>query len=178
MLSGLFAKIRLPILPAVLTATLAVLLACGGEAEPVATSTAVPVPATAELALPTFEQLGGGSPDKFIAVFDEGRANSMFRPTGDFAAAAKPLGEGEKLKVGIIFVGSQRDLGWNQAAAAGADYVEQTLPGVEIIRAENIPETVDVQAGGRADDPRRRNHRHTHQLRVFRPYQGHSGKTS
>ena len=40
----------------------------------------------------------------------------------------------------------QRDLGWNQAAAAGADYVEQTLPDIEVIRAENIPETVEVQA--------------------------------
>jgi len=96
--------------------------------------------------LPSKELLGGGSPQKFIQVFDEGRANSSFRPTGEFAAAAKPLAEGEKLKVGIIFVGSQRDLGWNQAAAAGADYVEQTLPDIEVIRAENIPETVEVQA--------------------------------
>ena len=82
----------------------------------------------------------------FINVFDEGRAGSSFRPTAEFAAAAKPLADGEKLKVGIIFVGSQRDLGWNQASASGADYVEQTLPDIEVIRAENIPETAEVQA--------------------------------
>ena len=159
MLSGLLTKLRLPATPAVLTALLVVLiaalLACGGAAQPTSTSaplappptaTAVPPGFVPDLALPSIELLGGGSPQKFIQVFDEGRANSTFRPTSEFAAAAKPLGEGEKLKVGIIFVGSQRDLGWNQAAAAGADYVEQTLPDVEIIRAENIPETVEVQA--------------------------------
>ena len=155
MLSGLFAKIRLPI-PAVLTAALAVmvaaLLACGEEsptATPIPESpppTATPAPAPVTLVLPTMEQLGGGSPGEFIRVFDEGRANSAFRPTGEFAAAAQPLAEGENLKVGIIFVGSQRDLGWNQAAASGADYVERALPGVEVLRAENVPETVEVQA--------------------------------
>ena len=92
------------------------------------------------------EQLGGGSPQTFIEVFDQGRAGSSFRPTSEFAAAAKPLAEGEKLKVGIIFVGSQRDLGWNQAAASGADYVEQVFPDVQVLRAENVPETVEVQA--------------------------------
>ena len=158
MLSGLFTKLTIPI-PAVLAAALTVLvaamMACGGEAAPTATSaplvppptaTAVPPGFIPELALPSKDLLGGGSPQKFIQVFDEGRANSSFRPTGEFAAAAKPLSEGEKLKVGIIFVGSQRDLGWNQAAAAGANYVEQTLPDVEVIRAENIPETAEVQA--------------------------------
>lgn len=159
MLSGLLTKIRPRTIPAVLTASLGVLvvtlLACGSEAQPTATSAPLVPPPTAtatppgfvpDLALPSKELLGGGSPQKFIQVFDEGRANSSFRPTSEFAAAAKPLGEGEKLKVGVIFVGSQRDLGWNQAAAAGADYVEQTLPDVEVIRAENIPETVEVQA--------------------------------
>ena len=158
MLSGLLTKLRTPILPAALTASLVVLavalVACG-EALPTATeaplapgptATAVPAGFVPDLPLPSKEQLGGGSPQGFIKVFDEGRAGSAFRATSEFAVAAEPLEEGEKLKVGIIFVGSQRDLGWNQAAAAGADYVEQTLPNVEVIRAENIPETVEVQA--------------------------------
>ena len=157
MLSGLFTKIRLPI-PAVLTIALAVLvaamLACGESETPTPTSappalaptaTLAP-PAPASLAAPSMELLGGGSPDEFMKVFEQGRANSSFRPTGDFAAAARPLAEGEKLKVGIIFVGSQRDLGWNQAAASGADYLEQVFPDVEVLRAENVPETVEVQA--------------------------------
>ena len=159
MLSGLLTKLRFRTSPAVLTASLAILittlLACGSEAHPTATpaplarpptATAVPPGFVPDLPLPSMEQLGGGSPQKFIQVFDAGRASSSFRPTGEFAAAAEPLAEGEKLKVGIIFVGSQRDLGWNQAAAAGADYVEQTLSDVEVLRAENIPETVEVQA--------------------------------
>ena len=156
-LSGLFTKIRLPI-TAVLTVALAVLvaamLACGESETPTPTSapiapaptaTSAP-PAPASLAAPSMELLGGGSPDEFMEVFEQGRANSSFRPTGDFAAAARPLAEGEKLKVGIIFVGSQRDLGWNQAAASGADYLEQVFPDVEVLRAENVPETVEVQA--------------------------------
>ena len=143
LLSGLFAKLRLSNL-AVLTAVLAVLVAaaigCGAETQDT-TATSV-----TDLAAPSVELLGGGSPEKFIEVFDQGRAGSSFRPTADFAAAAKPPGEGEKLKLGIIFVGSQRDLGWNQAASAGADYVEQVFPDIEVLRAENIPETVEVQA--------------------------------
>ena len=156
MLSGLLAKIRQPI-PAVLTAALlaavAALMACGGAETPTPTPAPLApgpsptsVPAGATLALPSMELLGGGSPDKFIQVFDEGRAGSSFRPTSEFAAAARPLAAGEKLKVGIIFVGSQRDLGWNQAAASGADYMERVFPDVEILRAENVPETVEVQA--------------------------------
>ena len=140
---------------ALLAVSVAALLACGGEAQPTATSaplappptaTAVPPGFVPDLPLPSASALGGGSPQKFIQVFDEGRTSSSFRPTGEFAIAARPLAEGEKLKVGIIFVGSQRDLGWNQAAAAGVDYVEQILPNVEIIRAENITETAEVQA--------------------------------
>ena len=159
--SGQFFKLRHLHHAAVLTAATAVLvialLACGESQSPAAgPPTATPVAeaptesavttASTSLALPSVEQLGGGSPELFIQVFEEGRANSDFRPTGEFAAAAQPLGEGEKLKVGIIFVGSQRDLGWNQAAAAGADYLEQVFEDVEVLRAENIPETVEVQA--------------------------------
>ena len=162
MLSGLFFKLR-HLFPAVLTAAIAVLaialLACGESHTPAAEPpTATPVveaatesPVTtasssSSLDLPSVELLGGGSPELFIQVFEDGRADSDFRPTSEFAAAAQPLAEGEKLKVGIIFVGSQQDLGWNQAAAAGADYLEQVVDDVEVLRAENIPETVDVQA--------------------------------
>ena len=148
MLSGLISRFRLPNL-AVLTAALAVLVtalvACSEAPTPTPTS-AQPAPSTPSLAAPSMEQLGGGSPQEFLDVFEQGRAGSSFRPTDEFAAAAEPLAEGEKLKVGVIFVGSQRDLGWNQAASAGADYVEQVLPDVEVLRAENIPETVQVQA--------------------------------
>ncbi len=164
------------VLAAALAVVVAAFIACGSEeqaptstsasdsppvaaatpaSEQPASGTPVPEPTAASssdtadapsLALPTMEQLGGGSPDLFIQVFDEGREGSSFRPTGQFATAAQPLEEGEKLKVGIIFVGSQQDLGWNQAAASGADYLEQVFDDVEVLRAENIAETVDVQA--------------------------------
>ena len=164
--SGLFSRFR-QLYPAVLTAAVAVLalalLACGDSQTPTAeppTATAVAETATEppgpdptdaspqapSLPLPSVEQLGGGSPELFIQVFDQGREGSSLRPTGEFAAAAQPLAEGEKLKVGIIFVGSQQDLGWNQAAASGADYLEQVFDYVEVLRAENIPETAEVQA--------------------------------
>ena len=154
MLSGLFRPPRARIL-ATLTASLALLavalLACG-EASPTdrptstsrPTGTPRPTQVPGVLATPTAEQLGGGSPATFQAVFDQGRAGSAHRPTAEFAAAAQ-LSPDETLKVGIIFTGSQRDLGWNQASAAGADYVEQALDNVDIIRAENIPETAQVQ---------------------------------
>ena len=167
LLSGLITKFRLPyvaVLTAVLAVLVAALLACGGDgdaptstpvpaaptAAPAQPATAAPqptdVPAMPTLDLPTMEQLGGGSPQRFMEVFDEGREGSDWRPTSEFAAAAKPLAEGEKLKVGIIFVGSQQDLGWNQAAASGADYLEQVFPDVEVLRAEEVPETAEVQA--------------------------------
>lgn len=132
-----------------LIAALLLLTACAA-ADPTATPAPTPIPATPTpagpqpLAPPTTEQLGGGSPQRFMQIFDQGRAESPFRPTAQFAAAAQ-LNPGETLKIGIIFTGSQRDLGWNQASAIGADYLEQTLPNIQIIRAENIPETAEVQ---------------------------------
>ena len=56
------------------------------------------------------------------------------------------MAAGEKLKVGFIFVGSQKDLGYNQAAAEGSQYLEKAFPDIEVLRSENIPETADVQA--------------------------------
>ena len=132
-----------------LLATL-ILVACGGDATstPItaATNTPQPTTATATSVEPTVEDLAGGSPEAFAAAFREAAAGSQFRATSEFAAAAQPLAEGEKLKIGFIFVGSQRDLGYNQAAAEGADYVERVFPDVEIIRSENIPESAEVQA--------------------------------
>ena len=124
-----------------------VLLACGSDP----TSTPRPTieattPAAVTIPQPTVEDLAGGSPEAFAAAFRAAAAGSQFRPTSEFAAAAQPLAEGKKLKIGFIFVGSQRDLGYNQAAAEGSQYLEQVFPDVEIIRSENIPETADVQA--------------------------------
>ena len=95
---------------------------------------------------PTMEQLSGGSPEVFGKVFEAARTGSPFRPTAEFAAAARPLPTGDKLKVGFIFVGSERDLGFNQAISEGSRYLERAFPDVEVIRAENVLETAEVQA--------------------------------
>ena len=113
-----------------------VLLACGGDATNTprpttdATDTTIQTseaetPAMSESIPPTVADLAGGSPAAFAAAFQKAIDGSQFRATSEFAAAAQPLAEGEKLKIGFIFVGSQRDLGYNQAAAEGADYLEK-----------------------------------------------------
>ena len=132
------------------------LAACGSDdttavpaqptAVPASSSTDTSGPTTTTATRPSAAALHGGSTDIFLKGFEDAAANSSFRATSEFAAAAKPLADGEKLKVGFIFVGSQKDLGYNQAAAEGSQYLEKTFPDIEVLRSENIPETADVQA--------------------------------
>ena len=42
--------------------------------------------------------------------------------------------------VGIIYVGSRQDYGWNQAHAVGAQALRE-IPGVKVVEEENVPET-------------------------------------
>jgi basic membrane lipoprotein Med (substrate-binding protein (PBP1-ABC) superfamily) len=132
------------------------LAACGSDdttavpaqptAVPASSSTDTSGLTTTTATRPSAAALHGGSTDIFLKGFEDAAANSSFRATSEFAAAAKPLAAGEKLKVGFIFVGSQKDLGYNQAAAEGSQYLEKTFPDIEVLRSENIPETADVQA--------------------------------
>lgn len=134
---------------------LVALAACGSD-DPTAApqSTAIPSGAGAGASTsaaitgtaPTTADLAGGSPEIFLKGFADAVAGSKFRSTSEFAAAAQPLSAGEKLKIGFIFVGSQKDLGYNQAADEGSQYLEAVFNDIEIIRSENIPETADVQA--------------------------------
>jgi simple sugar transport system substrate-binding protein len=48
------------------------------------------------------------------------------------------------ITVGIIYVGSRQDYGWNQAHAVGAKALKE-IPGVKVVEEENVPETVAVQ---------------------------------
>src|SRR3954454_23224334 len=48
------------------------------------------------------------------------------------------------LTVGIIYVGSRADYGWNQAHAVAAKALKD-VPGVKVVEEENVPETVAVQ---------------------------------
>ena len=48
------------------------------------------------------------------------------------------------LTIGIIYVGSRADYGWNQAHATAAKALKD-VPGVQVVEEENVPETVAVQ---------------------------------
>ncbi len=62
-------------------------------------------------------------------------------------APAEPAGDGAACgtgatKVGVIYVGSKDDFGYNQAAYEAAQAMGEAA-GVEVINAENVPETVE-----------------------------------
>ncbi len=44
------------------------------------------------------------------------------------------------LTIGIVYVGSRDDFGWNQAHAVAAEALKQ-VPGVTVVEEENVPET-------------------------------------
>jgi len=48
------------------------------------------------------------------------------------------------ITVGIIYVGSRQDYGWNQAHAVGRQGVEANSR-VKVVEEENVPETVAVR---------------------------------
>jgi simple sugar transport system substrate-binding protein len=48
------------------------------------------------------------------------------------------------LTIGIIYVGSRADYGWNQAHAVAAKALKE-VPGVKVVEEENVPETIAVQ---------------------------------
>ncbi|WP_321936934.1 MULTISPECIES: BMP family ABC transporter substrate-binding protein [unclassified Paraburkholderia] len=56
----------------------------------------------------------------------------------DLAFGAEPL------TVGVIYVGSRGDYGYNQAQAQAAAVIKK-LPGVKVVEEENVPETVAAQ---------------------------------
>lgn len=56
------------------------------------------------------------------------------------AAHAQP-----KLIVGILHIGSLTDAGYNQAHAEGVQAMKKTLPGVEVIEVENVPEGAEAE---------------------------------
>jgi simple sugar transport system substrate-binding protein/basic membrane protein A len=48
--------------------------------------------------------------------------------------------------VGFIYVGPKDDFGYNQAAYEGSQAVAEAVPDVEILQAENVPETAESEA--------------------------------
>ena len=50
-----------------------------------------------------------------------------------------------QLKVGALHVGSINDNGYNQAMHDGLLQMQATIPGIELIEAENVPESADAE---------------------------------
>lgn len=48
--------------------------------------------------------------------------------------------------VGFIYVGPKDDFGYNQAAYEGSQAVVEAFPDVEVLQAENVPETAEAEA--------------------------------
>lgn len=141
-------RAALPLTAAALALSL-VAAACSSEA---ATPTKAPAPTSVPAVggafkiatSPTTADLGGGSPQAFAKLFETGVSTSKYPPASTFAAASK-VPAGQKLKIGFIYVGSRADLGYNQAAYEGSQWLEKALSGrVELLHAENIPETAQV----------------------------------
>lgn len=49
----------------------------------------------------------------------------------------------DKLVVGVIYVGTRGDFGWNQSHATAVEALK-TVPGVSVVEEENVPETLAV----------------------------------
>ncbi len=67
--------------------------------------------------------------------------------TDTTVAAAAPTGDGpgkDSKAVGFIFVGPKDDFGYNQAAYEGSQALKTKFPDLEIITAENVPESDDA----------------------------------
>lgn len=58
--------------------------------------------------------------------------------------AARQALAGEKLTIGVIYVGSRDDFGYNQSHAQAAAIIKQ-MPNVTVVEEERVPETIAVQ---------------------------------
>ena len=66
-------------------------------------------------------------------------------PAADAPAAAGGDPAGEELIIGALHVGSMNDAGYNQAQHAGLVAMNENLPNVKLIEAENVPESADAE---------------------------------
>ncbi len=61
------------------------------------------------------------------------------------SAGRQVNGGGARVKVGFLFIGTRDDLGYNQAAWEGSEAVAEAFPDIEVLRAENVPETAAAE---------------------------------
>lgn len=53
-------------------------------------------------------------------------------------------GGGKKATIGVLYVGPHTDYGYNQAAYEGIQEVKKARPDIEVLEAENVPETAEA----------------------------------
>lgn len=64
---------------------------------------------------------------------------------GSDSGPAAGGGDAKATKAGFLFVGPKNDFGYNQAAYEGAEAVKANVPEVEVLQAENVPETAEAE---------------------------------
>jgi simple sugar transport system substrate-binding protein/basic membrane protein A len=67
-------------------------------------------------------------------------------PTDTEAAGESASAAGDVDTVGFIYVGPKDDFGYNQAAYEGSVAMQASFPDLEVLQAENVPETAEAEA--------------------------------
>ena len=80
----------------------------------------------------------------FSACGDSNDEKTAAKSETSSAAKADAPGVGGKA-IGFIFVGPKDDFGYNQAAYDGSEAVKKAYPDLEILQAENVPETAEAE---------------------------------
>lgn len=60
--------------------------------------------------------------------------------TGDNVADGQ-----RRIRIGFVLVGARDDLGYNQAVWEGSEAVAEAFPDIDVLRAENVPETAAAE---------------------------------
>jgi basic membrane protein A len=83
-----------------------------------------------------------------LALVACGGGSTSASPTAASSASAgtsATQAPADKLIVGAIHVGSVKDNGYNQAMHEALEQMKKNLPNVEVIEAENVPESADAE---------------------------------
>jgi basic membrane lipoprotein Med (substrate-binding protein (PBP1-ABC) superfamily) len=65
--------------------------------------------------------------------------------TNQLSSGSGATAGGKKLTVGALHVGSKNDNGYNEAMHDGLLEMQKNIPGIDLIEAENVPESADAE---------------------------------
>lgn len=65
--------------------------------------------------------------------------------SSDDSSSSDTSGGDDGTTVGFIYVGPKDDFGYNQAAFEGSEAMAESVDGVELLQAENVPETAESE---------------------------------